>query len=483
MAADPAALKKGVSVANGLFVLRVSKDGMDAVIKAADEKIGASLKDVDVKALLAEVKKHGISYGLCDPPKQIGPQTYAVAKGRPPAHGENAKIRAYVKPAVVRAPKIKKRDQVDYRELGTIVNVPKDKLLLEKIPPTPGTPGKTVTGEDVPAKPGKDISLKVGKGVVLSEDGMKVYSAEEGKYMLADGKASVGLEHTVQGDVDLSTGNIAFVGRRLTINGSVLPGFKVKCKGDVYIAMGVQNSAVITAGGNLEIKGGAVGEDVVLLCWNNIKADFLEGVGRIEVKGDLVVADTMIQCNARVGGDLRATEGKGSLIGGTFLVGGSIYVKELGSEAEVHTSVTVGVNPELADRRKALEKEQDIWSEKMAEVLKTVTAMENEQKESPLPPERLELYHKLKSRMPQLMEKVGSLTEQQMALEEELAQTINESVYVYGTVYPGCVVSIGGVARTLTSPEEWVVIHFDPATRQIHCRAMTPEERASVNPS
>ena len=480
--ADSAALKKGVSVADGLFVLRVSKDGMEAVLQAADEKIGASLDDVDTAALMEEVRGHGVVFGLLDPPQKIGAGHYAVARGRPPAHGDNAKVKAYVKPAVVHAPKIKKKDQVDYRELGSIVNVPKDKLLLEKIPPTPGTPGTTVTGEEVAAKLGRDITLKVGKGVTLTDDGMKVYAAVEGKYMLADGKASVGQEHTVQGDVDLASGNIAFVGQRLTINGSVLPGFKVKCKGDVYIAMGVQNGAVITAGGNLEIKGGAVGEDVVLLCWRTIHADFFEGVGRIEVKGDLVVDDTLIQCNARVGGNMRVTGGKGSVIGGHFLVGGSLYVRELGSDAEVQTHITVGMNPELDDRRQTLEKEQDTWSDKMAEVLKTVTAMENEQKENgPLPPEKMEVYKKLKARMPQLMDKVSQLTEQQMALEEEMAQAINEAVYVYGTVYPGCTISIAGAVRSLTSPEESVVIHFDQATRQIHCRAMTPEEKNAVS--
>jgi len=73
------ALKKGVPVANGLFVLRVSKDGLEARIKAADSKIGASLSDVDLDALLDEVRKQGIIFGVLKQPRQQGPGIYTVA--------------------------------------------------------------------------------------------------------------------------------------------------------------------------------------------------------------------------------------------------------------------------------------------------------------------------------------------------------------------------------------------------------------------
>jgi hypothetical protein len=359
--------------------------------------------------------------------------------------------------------------------------VPKDKLLLEKIPLTTGTPGKTVTSEVINPKPGKDITIKVGPGVRLSEDGMQAFSAVEGKYMLVDGKAAVLTEHLMTGDVDMSTGNIVFVGERLMVNGSVQPGFKVKGKKDVYIAKGVQNSAEIIAGGDLEIKGGVIGEDIVIQCWGNVKIDFLENVGRIDVRGDFSVSDTIIQAKVRVGKNVMVTAGKGVLIGGKYIVGGSLYAKEIGSDAEVNTEIEVGINPDLEDRKQKLAKEKEIWPAKMNEIIKNTTALKKQQKdEGGLAPEKLELLKSYNAMLPEVMEKVNALTERSEALDLEIEQTINESVYAYGKVYPGTRVTIGGMSRTLTSMEEWTIIHYDKETRQIHCRAMTPEERQTI---
>jgi len=476
-------VKHGVDICDDKFVLRVSKDKLQASIVVKDPQSGVTVGDYDVNELMAEVRKSGVSFGVLGSPQPKDDGSYCVAKGVNVVHGENAKVRAYVKPCVVRAPKMKDpaRDKVDFRELGMIVNVPKDKLLLEKVSLTTGIPGKTVTSEVINPKPGKDIVIKVGPGVRLSEDGMKAFSDVEGKYMLVDGKAAVMTEHLMSGDVDMSTGNIVFVGERLSINGSVEPGFKVKGKKDVYIARGVQNSAEIIAGGDLEIKGGVIGEDIVIQCWGNVKIDFIENVRRIEVRGNFSVSDTIIQANVRVGKNVMVTSGKGVLIGGKYVVGGSLHAKEIGSEAEVVTEIEVGINPDLEDRKQKLEKEKEIWPAKMNEIIKTTTALKKQQKEEgSLAPAKSELLKKYNEMLPEVMEKVNALTERSDALELEIEQTINECVYVYGKVFPGTRVTIGSLSRTLTSLEEWTVIHFDKETRQIHCRAMTPEERQVI---
>lgn len=474
---------QGVDICNGQFVVKVSRDKMEAFVSAKDPKSGVSPANFDVNALMAEVRKSGVSFGVLGTPKPRGDGSYIVARGVNVVPGQNAKIKAYVKPCVVRVPKVKdsSKNSVDFRELGSIVNVPKDKLLLEKIPLTVGTPGKTVTGDVLNPKPGKDISIRVGQGVTLSEDGMKAKSLVEGKYMLVDGKAAVLTEHLISGDVDMSTGNVSFVGERLLINGCVAPGFKVKAKKDVYVSMGVQNSAEIIAGGNLEIKGGVVGESVLIQCWGSVTIDFVENVGRIEVKNTLRIKDSIIQANVRAGQDVVVTSGKGSLIGGKYIVGGSVYAKEVGSEAEVNTDIEVGINPELMERKQRLEKEKLIWPEKMNELLKTTSAIKKQEKDDGgLAPDKVELLKKLNGMLPEVMDKVNQLTIKEEALEAEIDQTTNECVYAYGAVFPGTRVTIGSMSRTLTSKEDCVVVHFDKSTRQIHCRAMTPEERQAM---
>ncbi|NOX24881.1 MAG: DUF342 domain-containing protein [Deltaproteobacteria bacterium] len=471
-------VKQGAEIGSNLL-LKVAKDGLTAIVVCRD-KSPLALAGLDVAALLPEVQDKGVVFGILGTPEVQGPGL-CVARGKAPEHGENAKIKYYIKPAVVRSPKFRtpRKQTVDFRELGIIVNVPENKLLLEKVPLTEGIPGTNVMGQPINAKPGKDIKIKVGPGVLLSEDGMRATSEIEGKYMLADGKASVVAEHTLASDVDLSTGNIAFVGKCLTVNGSVLPGFKVKGKGDVFIAKGVQDPAQITAGGDLVIKGGGVGDGVVIKCWGNASIDFIENVGRIEVKGDLTITDAIVQGHARIGGNLRVTSGKGTLIGGEFILGGSTYVKELGSDAEVITNISVGINPNLAEKVEELAREKEIWPDKMSEILKTTTVLKKIQRDASgnLIPEKVALLKEYNNMLPGVMDKVNSITEREQELDAEIEQSANEAVYVYGTVYPGVTVTIAGISRVLSTPETGTVIHFDKEKRQIHCRAMTPEER------
>lgn len=467
-----------MAVCGGAYLLKITSDRMQAYL--VPQESSASFAALDPQKLRTELDQCGVVYGLLNPPQPRPDGTVLVAQGKAALNGDDAKIKPHVKPAVVRSPKVMdvQHDKVDFRELGSIVNVPANILLMEKIPATNGSPGLNVLGTALAAKAGRDVKLKIGKGVRLSDDELQMFSTEEGKFLVADGRASVLPEHRVSGDVDLSVGNIVFAGKTLVISGSVLPGFSIKCKGDVEVDQRVHDAKIV-AGGNLVIKGGVIGEEVVLKSWQDITVQFMENAGRVEVKGNLFCNDTIIQTNVRVGKNLYATKGKGTLIGGKFVVGGSVFVKELGSEAEVTTEVTVGMNPELEEKKKKLEEDKTIWPEKMNEMLKNINTLKQQKREGggKLPPEKEEMLKKLNTMLPQVMDQVSKITEREEAMKEEIQQMASEAVHVYGTVYPGVTIKIAGIIRILTSEEHWVVLHLDPKTRQIHCRAMSPEER------
>lgn len=479
--ASEALFKEGVPVSEGRFSLRVSRDRLEAVIVPRQTDKAVDVAGIDVGALQEEMRAAGVVFGLLPAPAARSDGSYCVAKGVAVANGENARIKSYVKPGIATRPKANDpmKDKVDFHEMGAIVNVPKDKLLLEKVPLTPGTPGTTVTGEVISAKPGKDLTLKVGPGITLSADGSQGTAAVEGKFVLVDGKAAVMVEHTVSGDIDYNVGNISFVGQKLTINGAVQPGFKVKCKGDIVIGQGLQFSAEVTAGGNLEIKGGAIGHEIVIRCWGKVTANFLDNVGRLEVKGDLIVSESMVGVQALVGGDIRVLGGKGVLAGGRYVVGGSVFVKELGSIDEVNTEISVGVNPLLEEKKEKMLEEKRVWSERMNDLVRNTTGLKIQQKAkgAAFPPEQAALLKKYAQMLPQAMERVNKLTAEEEAIDAEMEQSATRAIYVYGTLYPGAKITIGGVTRVLTSQESGVVIHFDREKRQIHCRGMTPEEK------
>ena len=256
----------------------------------------------------------------------------------------------------------------------------------------------------------------------------------------------------------------------------------MKCKGDVVIGQGVQYSAEVTAGGNLEIKAGVIGRDVVIKCWGNFTTNFMESVGRVEVKGDLNVSESMVQVHAMVGGNIRVVKGKGILAGGHYVVGGSVFVKELGSTDEVETDLSVGVNPALDEKKEKLLEEKAVWSAKMNELIRSTTGLKALQKEkgSAFPPEQADLLKKYNHMLPQVIERVNRLTEEEEKLEVEIEQAASESIYVFGLLHPGAKISIGGITRILNTQENGVVIYFDREKRQIHCRGMGPEERQLI---
>lgn len=480
MAINEKLLKGGVEVQGGAFILKVSKDRLHAIVTPKDIKTAVPL---DFAGLAKELAENGIVAGILDAPEPVGGGSFSVAKGKPPIPGENSKVKLHVKPAVVHMPKRKDpdKDEVDYRELGNIVNVAKDKLLLEKLPPTLGKAGQSVFGEGVPAKPGKDRKLRYGKGVRVSDDEMKVYAELDGKFVMAEGKPSVFGEHTVAGDVDLKVGNVVFGGRSLVVNGEVLPGFSVKCRGDITIRGGV-NSAFVMAGGNLFITGGIVGEDAVLRAKGEITVDFVENGPKIETPSVLNVTDFLVQVEAKVGMDVVATKGKGTIIGGKFIIAGSMHVKDLGSDAEIVTEVSVGIVPSLQAKKVKLDEDMKLWSDRLNEVLKNISALEKMKKEQggKLPEERATLLQKCQKFMPKAMDKVNDLTEAIQALEADLEQMVNERIYVYSRLFPGVVVRIGSLARTITVEEDQVVVYFDKTTHQILVRKMTREEREQM---
>ncbi|MFZ5774991.1 MAG: DUF342 domain-containing protein [Thermodesulfobacteriota bacterium] len=466
--------KGGVPIQGETYILKVSKDRLHATVTLKDHKENVPL---DLALLPDELREQGIVHGVLPQPEHEPGGLLCVAKGIPAVPGENARVKFHVKPPITPPPP--KGDELPI--LPPIVNVAKGKLLLEKVPFTEGTPGRDVFGDEIPAKPGKDRSLRWGKGTDLSEDGMSIFAELDGKFILEDGKPSVVGEHTVTGNVDLRVGNLAFAGSSLKITGEVLPGFSVKCRGDIVIQQGVNNASVM-AGGNLNVSGGVVGDASLLRAKGDIVVDFVENGPKIESAASLYVNDFMLHAIVNIGGNVAAVKGKAAILGGKLIVAGSVHVRELGNEAGVTTDVSVGMIPSLQARKQALEEDIALWSDRLNEVLKNISTLERMKKEQggKLDEEKATLLKKCQIFMPKAMEKVNALTEESNKITESLEQMVNEMVYVYDRLYPGVVVRIGSLARVITMEEDKVVVYFDKTSHQIMVRKMSREEQSSI---
>ena len=473
--------KSPIKICGDDYSLYLSKDKLTLTLELHES---SSFDQDDWPVILSEAGKHGAIHGLIKKIPVMNNGSAVIAQGTSPVHGKKARIRPVVRPEIIQGDGEEKKqseERVDFRELGQIVNVPEGQLLLEKIPATKGINGRNILGTDIASKDGKDVTIKCGPGVSLSDDGLKVTASTTGKFVMENGKPAVLEEHIINGDIDMSIGNVTFCGKQLTITGAVGPGFKIKCMGSVTINGGV-NSAEVIAGESLMIRGGLIGEESVVKCWGNLDVDFCENTGKIETKGQMILHDFVVQGDFRVGKDLVALKGKGALIGGKYVLGGSLHILELGSDAEVLTEVVVGLNPSLEARKVKLDAAKEVWPPRLTEMLKDIAALSALKKElgKDFPPEKATKLKELNIKMPKVMDATNQLTILEEKLDTDIDQAANECVYVHNMLYPGVSITIGSASRVINMKEKRVVVEFDTSNRKIHVRSMTVDERDAV---
>jgi predicted RNA-binding protein Jag len=148
---------------------------------------GADLSFEEIRGLLQSA---GVVHGINDEAihRFIDYPAYnekvLVAEGTKPQNGADAEI-IYNFNVYRDEVQLKEKDgRVDFRELNLVENVEAGQILATKKPPEEGVAGRTVTGKSLPAKPGKNIQIEIGKNVKLSDDGMSAISTINGQVLL-----------------------------------------------------------------------------------------------------------------------------------------------------------------------------------------------------------------------------------------------------------------------------------------------------------
>lgn len=211
------------------------------------EKIeGPPATDADAQAALAEA---AVAFGVLPGEVQAALRSSdgtgrIVARGVPAQPPQDAQVTLHF---------------TDALKLNPLHTVPRGTLLATKTPVVPGVPGRTVTGEDLPARDPKDAPLAAGMGTVreLTEDGtLHLVAGVDGRPAVAGAMVIVEERITLTGDVDVSTGDVDVLAS-LIVTGSIEEGRVVRAKHDLEIVGGIDH-ADVEAGGSLTITGSCV---------------------------------------------------------------------------------------------------------------------------------------------------------------------------------------------------------------------------------
>lgn len=150
-------------------------------------------------------------------------------------------------------------DVIDYKAIGSVDGVQNGQVLAILYPGKNGEDGVDITGKIVKVRTAKKIVLGAGEGCALSNE-CTVVATTEGKPSKRISTFYVYKTHEINGDVELKTGNIKFVGD-IVIHGSVREGMKVESGNCILIKKNIAE-AEITAHGDIVVKGNVIHSNV-----------------------------------------------------------------------------------------------------------------------------------------------------------------------------------------------------------------------------
>ncbi|MGE5586160.1 MAG: DUF342 domain-containing protein [Bacillota bacterium] len=309
----------------GKWELNVSDDGMAAALRVSPrivtrrtirdlppspilelvaEESREYLPPASLEQILEAMQQHGIVFGIDEAAcremaRCADERELTVARGVPPEAGVDGRVEILFWPEARRPlSKTNEHDRVDFRERFQFTSIEPGTVLARKVPPTPGKPGRDVFGRLVPPPPARSMEIVVGKGVVLSADGMEAVAVRSGRPVAGRQGEGVYLAVrevlAVDHDVGIESGNVAFRGD-VHITGNVLEGMMVRAGGHVIIR-GYVAGATVRAGGGVLISGNVFSSQVTAGGASSAAREVASVLRNIQSRlGDLLAATDQVQ--------------------------------------------------------------------------------------------------------------------------------------------------------------------------------------------
>lgn len=341
---------------DGSIAIEISPDKMQASLKLTAAWGG---KQIDLPEILTHLKKNNVCMGLSKLKIQallkqlstLKPGEVCqseIAQGKAPVNGLNAVLERKVFLARERLlqPQEREDGSVDMRNLGAMIVVKANDLLMVKHLATEGTPGYNIKGEVLKQKPGKDAVLQAGTGTAFHpRDPNKLIATVPGQPV--ETRTGMNVDDVLQlKDVDISTGHVTFKGSIL-ITGDVHEGMIVKSSGDITV-MGFVDSATLEAEGDVTVSKGIIGRQIKaneystnIYSQGQISAQFVQ-YSQLVAKGNILVTKQLLHSNTKTAGSLTVSDPsgrRGDLVGGVAHAEKGITAVVIGATAGTKTDV------------------------------------------------------------------------------------------------------------------------------------------------
>ena len=349
-------------------MLEINAAGMAAFIR----KTGKFRDTVTAAEIIEKLEDKGIVYGLVESSavenfidsSGFRVNSFRVARGTDPLPGKDARIEYFFETDHLKAGDIDEDGNIDFKDRGPIPWVKKGSLLAKKSPMTEAGEGRNIFDQVILSPAVSDISLKYGKGVVCSSDGLELYAEISGTPTLdRSNKIQVSRVFTAPNDVNFETGHIDYDGE-IVIKGTLKAGFKAIGHG---VRIGTVDGGEIRATGDVTVLNGMISGTVYAR--GNVSIKFVQN-STIYCLGNLTVDKEILDSRIVTSGGVFIKNGE--IISSDITCNKGLFTQHLGTEKSVPNIVTFGVDTfttrelkNIQDRIEHTMDEQELIHEKL----------------------------------------------------------------------------------------------------------------------
>jgi uncharacterized protein (DUF342 family) len=423
--------------------IEIIENNMKALLTVAAPGPGGF--DLDYDYYISLLKQNRVYYGIredflrdfADHPVYREP--VVAAEGTRPVNGRDAFIRYDFETGKKKVKLIEGANgKVDFKNLNVIQNVVEGQPLAKKIPAEQGVPGKNLLGETIPAVNGRDIPLPTGKNVKVSQDGETIIAKANGQVLMVGDKINVEPVYQVNGNVNLGTGNIDFLGS-VVISGNVEDGFSVKAAGNIEIH-GTVEKANLQAVGNIAVYQGITGKGTALVrAGRSIWARFIENT-IVEAGNMVAVSDGIVNSQVDAFRRIVVRGKRAHIVGGRLRATDEINADSIGSATSgTETICEVGYDLKAKLRHDALVEKKAVLEEELTLLQRELQILINIQKQRKTLPDDKEIEMKeMRKKRQSLMNTIRELNAEVQKLEELLeGSPCTGKVSAASKVFPG----------------------------------------------
>lgn len=372
-----------------------------------------------------------------------------IAKAKPPVQGSDAVVTYHFDVDKTCKPAMDESGNVDFHQLDMIENVGEGQLLATLQPADLGTPGTDVTGGELKPKKVKQLFLKHGKNIHLSEDGCEMYSDVSGNVTLVEDTVFVSDQYEVPADVGPSTGDIEYDGS-VVVKGNVLTGYSIKATGDITVNGVVEGASLITDG-KIVLKRGIQGKgEAALQAGGDVISNFIESAS--VTCGGKIMTEAIMHSKVTAEDDIVVKGKRGMIAGGSLKTKTKIEAKTIGSTMGTRTELQVGIDPKLVEQHRLLEKEvEQLTSEREGLMQNVLLLKKRMDAKGKLDDEKMASLKKTGKRIQEIDARLEENAAEREVLEVELNKKDNGRIIAENIVYPGVKMTISNVSNTIKS--------------------------------